>query len=87
MKIGGLLALTGTFVYAELGGLFPRTGGFQAETHLLEGYATLEAALIRGHPRTKRALRRLIELYSQWDKPEKAEAYRLLLDPEKESDE
>ncbi|MCZ6690949.1 MAG: tetratricopeptide repeat protein [Planctomycetota bacterium] len=55
----------------------------EAERHLLEGYEGLRD-VIGGHPRTRKALNRLIDLYTAWEKPEKAKEYRALLkkDPE-----
>ena len=42
--VGGILALTGAIVFAELGGLFPRTGG--QYVYLREGYGSLIAFFV-----------------------------------------
>ncbi len=50
-----------------------------AESALLEAHAILSAARGHDHPYTVAALKELIKLYEQWDKPEKAAAWRAKL--------
>lgn len=50
----------------------------EAETELVAGYTGLKAALGDRHAQTQKALKRLIELYDSWGKPEKAMPYRAL---------
>ncbi len=51
-----------------------------AEPLLIESQVTLRAALDLRHRHVKTSLRRLIELYEAWGKPEKAAEYRTLLE-------
>ncbi len=60
-----------------LGGCLSKSGKFvQAEKLLVKSYSTLEKQFGASHPRTQGALRRIIELYVAWGKPEKAAKYR-----------
>lgn len=59
-----------------LGDCLRRSKRFQeAELLLLRGYEGLKASLGSTHERTKEALLRLITLYQDWNKPEKAEHF------------
>jgi tetratricopeptide (TPR) repeat protein len=51
----------------------------QAETHLLAAQDVLEANLGEEHTRTQRNVRRLVELYDTWGKPDKAAEYGAML--------
>jgi serine/threonine-protein kinase len=51
----------------------------EAEPLLVESYSTLNTRLGQQDPRTKEALRRLVELYDLWGKPAQAAQYRILL--------
>ncbi|HMF56284.1 MAG TPA: hypothetical protein VK619_08055 [Pyrinomonadaceae bacterium] len=45
----------------------------------LESYTMLNSHLGQRDPQTVEALRRLVNLYQDWSKPEQAEQYRSLL--------
>jgi len=51
----------------------------EAEPLLLNGYEALVAARGPDHPRSRKALERVIALYEAWPKPEEAARYRALL--------
>jgi len=50
----------------------------EAEPILIESYTMLNSHLGQHDPRTVEALRRLVNLYQDWSKPEQAEQYRSL---------
>lgn len=51
----------------------------EAEPLLLESYPVLEAERGADSVYARDALRRIVELYQAWGRPEKAEAYRILM--------
>jgi hypothetical protein len=51
----------------------------QAEPLLVEGYEGLVAARGADHPRSRRALERVVTLYDAWQKPAEAARFRELL--------
>ena len=53
----------------------------EAEPLLLEGYSGMKYALGETHPRTVRALKRIITLYEEWQKHAPAAQFRALLPP------
>jgi tetratricopeptide (TPR) repeat protein/predicted Ser/Thr protein kinase len=48
----------------------------EAESHLLAGYNILAEQLGPEHPKTRRAVDRLITLYEDWDRPDEAAQWR-----------
>jgi serine/threonine protein kinase/tetratricopeptide (TPR) repeat protein len=56
----------------------------QAEANLLAAQEVLQANLGKEHTRTRRNVRRLVELYEAWGKPDKAAEYRTLLEEQSE---
>jgi serine/threonine protein kinase/Flp pilus assembly protein TadD len=56
----------------------------QADANLLAAQKVLEANLGTEHTRTRRNVRRLVELYEAWGKPDKAAEYRTLLEKQSE---
>ena len=66
---------------SNYGAVLTRLNRFgEAEGVLLAAYPMLEAAMGKEHERTQKAIRRLIDLYEAWGKPEQAAEYRALLD-------
>ena len=64
-----------------LGNCLAATGRFgEAEPLLVEGYDQLLASRGAHHPSVQGALRRVVELYERWHRPEPARHYRSLLD-------
>ncbi len=55
-----------------------------AETTLKEAYQNLSASLGADHNRTRTVATALTNLYQAWDKPEQANRYRALADPDSE---
>jgi hypothetical protein len=51
----------------------------EAEDHLLAAYSGLNGIFGASHSRTVTAVKRLVELYENWNKPLKAKEYRALL--------
>ncbi len=63
-----------------LGGCLSKSGRYdEAERLLVESYHALKKQFGASHRRTVAALKRVIELYDAWGKPDKAEEYRALL--------
>ncbi|MCZ6690273.1 MAG: serine/threonine-protein kinase [Planctomycetota bacterium] len=56
----------------------------EAETHLLGGYWVLRDSLGARNKLTRSVVQKLVDLYTAWGKPEKAEQYRALLPSEEE---
>jgi len=66
-----------------LGGCLARLGRYgEAEKLLVKSYSLLKKQFGASHRRTVAALKRIIELYEAWGKPDKAEEYRALLKKE-----
>ncbi|MBN2562343.1 MAG: serine/threonine protein kinase [Phycisphaerae bacterium] len=71
-----------------LGGCLAALERFEeAEPLLLGGYAKLETMYGPSHQSTLKALRRIIDAYEAWDKPEQAAEWRAKLPPPKEQPE
>ena len=52
----------------------------EAERQLLKGHQAFTDFLGPRHRRTRRTIQKLVDLYTAWGKPEKAEEYRKLLE-------
>ena len=65
----------------ELGGCLTGLGHYQeAELLLRGGYPIIGQELGDSHQRTREALKRLVDLYEAWGRPDQAAEYRVLLD-------
>ena len=58
----------------------------EAERQLLKGYQAITDSLGPRDQRTRGAIQKLVDLYTAWGKPEKAEEYRKRLESSKESE-
>jgi serine/threonine-protein kinase len=71
---------------SALGDCLAALGRFEeAEPLLVRSPPRIEAVLGQSDRRTHAALRRIINLYEAWDRPEKAAEYRALLPIDKDS--
>ena len=57
----------------------------QAEKLVVEGYSIVKKQFGASHRRTQAALKRIIELYEAWEKPEKAAMYKAKLEQNNQS--
>ena len=68
---------------STLGYALIETGDYdEAEAHLLEGYHDIEKQYGNDNGMTQKAIKRIIELYEKWDKPDMAREFILLINNE-----
>jgi tetratricopeptide (TPR) repeat protein len=54
----------------------------EAESLMLEAFPIIEKSFGIGHPRAQAAVKRLIELYEAWGKPDRVAAYKVMVKAE-----
>ncbi len=68
------------YVQTDLGSCLTALGRYaDAEPQLLEAYASIKAKRGPQHKKTIETLERIVALYTAWDKPDQAAAYRAIL--------